>query len=233
MSEAHARSIAEGKLNVEDVDLAAPVRRKLTKQIERHEADVARMPVVDNGRHVQTNDEEDPMSKEDVDRIEKQISRLTEAVAALAKPHHPPAAHAGAGANAGANAGAPPLANGDEEALYQRFKQRLSEEAPAILKLLTHSPELEVVVQRKTVSVDSSSVKGRVGKLIAGGWFKEPRTFSAVRGELKRTGPDINNKTLANAFADYVADGFLTEESDNTFLEVAGMKRRLKEVESQ
>lgn len=119
-------------------------------------------------------------------------------------------------------------AMGDEEALYQRFKERLIAEAPGLLKVITAQPEIEVKVERKTLQIDGASTIGRTARLLAQGFFREPQTSSAVRKELARTGPDTNNKTLSLALAKLVRDGFLTDEQAG-FREVPKMKVRIKE----
>lgn len=112
----------------------------------------------------------------------------------------------------------------DNERLYQAIKARLIEEAPGVLKVLTIRPELEVTVQRRVVEMDGTSLKGRVARLIHGGFFSDPRTQSAARAELKRTGPDVNTGNLSRSFSEFVRDGFLTDEGASGYQAVAGMK---------
>jgi hypothetical protein len=151
--------------------------------------------------------------------------------AAIAKNLGPLLGQAGAPAAIAAAPG-PAVVNGaiDEEARYQRFRARLLEEGPALVKIATTRPELQVEVERRQIVLDGASLKGRVGRLIAQGFFKDSQTFSATRAELKRTGPDVNNKSLSNVFSEYVRLGFLTDEG-NGYRAVEGMKARLVEVE--
>lgn len=107
---------------------------------------------------------------------------------------------------------------------YEEIKRRLMEEAPGIIKLLATKPEIEVTVQRQTVQMDGSSLKGRIARLIANGFYREGATQSRTRSELARTGPDVNSGNLSRALSDLVAQGFLTDEGRAGYKEVNGMK---------
>lgn len=104
------------------------------------------------------------------------------------------------------------------EQLYRQFKNRLIEECaidPTLLHLLTTRPELVVEVERKELTLDGSTLRGRVARLIAGGWFDETRATAATRKELARTGSDPSgNNNLATALSQYRIDGFLVSEGD-------------------
>ena len=89
-------------------------------------------------------------------------------------------------------------------------------------------PELEVRVERKVITADENSLKGRLAKLLAAGYFAQPKTPGTIRGELKRTGPDANPANIGRACDDYVALGFLTDESSG-YVAVDGMKVNILE----
>lgn len=104
------------------------------------------------------------------------------------------------------------------EALYRKFKARLIEEAkddPILVKLLTTMPaEIIVMFEPRVVTMDGTSLKGRLAKLIATGFFDTPKAQGAARSELKRTGSEPNSGNLSTAVNDFVKDGFLTREGD-------------------
>jgi hypothetical protein len=81
-----------------------------------------------------------------------------------------------------------PALGGEE--LYEQIKARLSAEAPQILKVLATRPELDVTVQRVTVELDGATPQGRIARLIADGFFAEPRAPGQVQAELARRGKD-------------------------------------------
>ena len=124
----------------------------------------------------------------------------------------------------------PPTAGaiGDADALYEDFKRRLLAE-PAVLRVLSMKPELIVEVERKTVTVDGTSVKGRVAKLLASGFFKTAQGQGDTRTALRRTGPDINTGTLSKVFAELLADGFLEKYGATKYVEVPDMKVNIVE----
>jgi hypothetical protein len=78
----------------------------------------------------------------------------------------------------------------DFEDFYQRTKQRLAKEAPAILKTIATKPHLDVEVQLETIEVDGGTTRGRIARLIASRWLDEPKTANAVQSELARLGKD-------------------------------------------
>ena len=102
------------------------------------------------------------------------------------------------------------------ERLYQMFKARFIDEArldPILLQLMTVRPEIVVEVEPRIVTLEGSTQKGRIARLIAAGWFKEPRKVGTVRQELARTGPDPGGGgTLGDNLAALQRDGFLVFE---------------------
>lgn len=114
------------------------------------------------------------------------------------------------------------------DALYEDFKRRLLAE-PAVLRVLSMKPEMIVEVERKTVTVDGTSVKGRVAKLLASGFFKTAQGQGDTRTALRRTGPDINTGTLSKVFAELLADGFLEKYGATKYVEVPDMKVNIVE----
>lgn len=106
----------------------------------------------------------------------------------------------------------------DEEAMYQRFRARFIDDAqadPVLLKLIMVQPELIVGYERKAESIDTTSLRGRIAKLIALGFLKTDRTTQAIRSELMRTGGEPNSGRLGQELAALRAAGFLTREGDH------------------
>lgn len=115
----------------------------------------------------------------------------------------------------------------DFEALYQKIMRRLLEQLrvdPIFLRLLAAQPEVVVEIEPRQVTVDGSSLKGRIARLIVAGFFKEIRKAGQVYSELKRTGTEPNSGNVSKALADFVADGLLTREGTEGFLVAPGLK---------
>lgn len=138
------------------------------------------------------------------------------ALQAMPTPQSPPPAVA-----------APPAlspATNEEEALYQRFKARLIKESPHILRVLATQPELEVVVEKQVIQIDGASLRGRLARLLADGWFDEPKTGQATFNELERKGAAIAKPSVYKE-CDKLADmGFLTVEGKAGYLAVKEAK---------
>lgn len=118
------------------------------------------------------------------------------------------------------------------EDIYQHIKSRLIDECridPLLLHLLTQRPEIVVEVEPRVVSIGGASLRGRIARLMATGWFSELRKQGAVRSELARTGSDVNSGNLSTAINEFVRDGFLTRESDGYRL-APGIKVTEREV---
>jgi hypothetical protein len=116
-----------------------------------------------------------------------------------------------------------------EEALYQRFKARLIAELPSdpvVMQVVCSKPELRVEVERQVVTIDGSTLRGRIARLIADGWFDQPRTTGDLVAELGRRGYDggqtinINVGKEMKAFSEM---GFFTREN-KWYTLAAGMK---------
>jgi hypothetical protein len=112
----------------------------------------------------------------------------------------------------------------DIEFAYEQIVARLKREAPALLKVLAIKPEIEITVERRTISIDGSSLKGRIAQLIAEGFFDGGKSQSNARTELKRRGSEPNFGTLSREMASLHKDGFLVRESDDSYHAVEGMR---------
>lgn len=107
------------------------------------------------------------------------------------------------------------LDTSDKEALYQAFKRRLIDECavdPILLHLLTARPEIVVEVEPRTMTLEGSTLKGRLARLMAAKWFTDTRLTGQVKAELMRTGTEPNGGNLSTALSDFVRDGFLTRD---------------------
>jgi hypothetical protein len=127
-----------------------------------------------------------------------------------------------------------PHLNGDAEAVYQAIKARLLTDAkydPVLLNVLAKRSDIVVEIEPVTVTVDGSTVKGRVARLIAQGWFRENvRAVGDVRKELARTGSDPGGGgALGILLGNLVKDGLLTREG-NGFLIAPGVKATEREL---
>lgn len=59
---------------------------------------------------------------------------------------------------------------------------------PEVIELLRSTPVLRQTIRRPVLSLDESNMKGRLGRLIADGFFQQPRSVVDVQKELKRRG---------------------------------------------
>lgn len=150
------------------------------------------------------------------------VGAQTAPASALDRPHQP--LNADQKAETERIAAAASTSGGqDFEALYARIKRRLIDEArvdPVLLHLLTKgSPEMVVHIEPRIEEVTATTLRGRVARLMAAGWFAGARATSAVRKELARTGTDPGGGgTLGDVLSKYVVDGFLTRDGDGYLL---------------
>lgn len=160
---------------------------------------------------------EDPAVKESEARaLRDENAALMRRIAALEAGTTPPAA-------------AVPGAPLDMDAIIGAVKAACQND-PGLLHLLTRKPEVVVTIARPIVEIDGGSLKGRIVRLLADGFFDGGATNSGTRSALKRTGPDTNNANIGRILSDLQRDGFLTLEAGNEFKAVPGMKVRIKEA---
>jgi hypothetical protein len=113
---------------------------------------------------------------------------------------------------------------GDEEELYQRFKVRLMQEAPTLIKLLTLKTEIEVLVERRVIMVDGQSLRGRLAKLIADNFFDVGRTNRDAVKELGRTGKSAHDSNVLREIRELISMGFLHRTPGDRFQAVSDAK---------
>lgn len=129
-----------------------------------------------------------------------------------------------------------PIVTGTKEKLFEEFKAWLLSdlrEDPIFVQLLAARPELEVQLTPRRLVWSADTLKGRIGRLMASGWFSTPKTVGACRSELKRTGPDPGGGgNLSTALNDCVKDGFLTRDGE-AFILAPDVKITEREVVSE
>ncbi len=81
---------------------------------------------------------------------------------------------------------------------------------PVLIRLALEKPAMEVKITQKVISINGSTVKGKMARLIHEGWFKERRSQAEIRAELIRRGMGPNT---GGGFTDplnqLVQEGFL------------------------
>lgn len=116
------------------------------------------------------------------------------------------------------------------DALYDQFKRRLIEDAPAIIRVMADRPSVEVTIRRPVLEFDEHSMKWRLTRLLAEGFFStEPKSCSQIRTALKRVGPDANTANIGRTMDDLVKAGVFTDEGSG-YRAVPGLKPVIKEA---
>lgn len=114
-----------------------------------------------------------------------------------------------------AMAGAPADCDGISiDQLYNQFKTRLQQDAPALIRLMVSKPEIKVEIERPELRLTAGRLDGKIGALIVGGFFNQPRPNEDIHKELKRRGISYDNRTFSRAMSDLAAAGALTIEAE-------------------
>lgn len=122
-----------------------------------------------------------------------------------------------------------PVANIEEEDLYQRLKTRLIKEAPFLIRVLNETVGIDVRELRQTIDVDGKSLRGRVALLILRGFFDQITSANAAYNEFKRVGFSIAKPTVYSECNKLTEMGFLTKEKDG-YQAVAAMKSSIRKA---
>jgi hypothetical protein len=166
----------------------------------------------------------------DTDTPTKQATKTSADIPRLVKPGNGTPAE-GLPANI-----APALRDPDTlEWLFRQFRNRMIDslrEDPIFLQLLANQPELVVEITPKLVTLEGSTLKGRVGKLIAAGFFEGGKRHGEARTELTRTGSEPNSGQLSTLFSEFVRDGFLEKTPGDRYIKSPGLKVTEKRLEA-
>lgn len=111
------------------------------------------------------------------------------------------------------------IAQEDLDRLYSYCERRFIEAChtdPSLLALaLAQSSILEVTMAPpRRISVDGTTARGRIARMLHDGWFDVQRSAGGTRTELARTGADVNGSNLKVILDDMKRDGFLVEEQN-------------------
>lgn len=112
----------------------------------------------------------------------------------------------------------------ETDALYNQIKKRLIAEAPQILKVLATKPAIVVEITPRVVTIEGSSLKGRLARLIAKGGLETSREATDIRKELQLTGGEIHPSNMSKALAEFVLDGFLSKVGNSKYKRVEDVK---------
>lgn len=111
----------------------------------------------------------------------------------------------------------------ETDSLYEDFKARLLRDAPALLRVLSDVPELEVKIERRVIEASGDTLRGRLALLIRDRFFDEAKTANTAYNELQRRGFKTAKPNVYREADNLSALGFLTKE-DGGYRAVAEMK---------
>lgn len=184
-------------------------------------------PIAQEARldHPIREEKEEPMNEDQFDAMMTGFARLENAIrasrqlpAVLEERLSPPADSAATPLSGPSVNDASRM---DENVLYQRIKQRLMDEAPAVWKVLAErGHEVVVGYERPTVTVDGKSLRGRIALLLAEGEMDKPTGVTPIWDRVSERGEKVERVQVAaelNAMAD---DGLLvrSQAADRTKL---------------
>lgn len=197
-----AKRIALGKLSVDDV---SPPRGRKSQPAERKSS--RRKPAPPKPVPVEEEPEMTP----------KQMDQLADKIAGRLQPFtaSPPRTAASDGS---------PV---DEEALYQRFKQRLANDAPELLRVIAERSEIEIEYARPIVTADASTREGKIILLVAEGFFEAGRRCGEIRSEMKRRWADPGVIKAEN-LAKLRAQEFLQLAPGDRYVETEDARDRIR-----
>jgi hypothetical protein len=116
------------------------------------------------------------------------------------------------------------------EMVYAYIVKRASKD-PGVLQLIHRSPEMQVKTERPVLTIDGSTLQGRMCQLITEGFFKQPQSAKAATAEAVRRGwchPKTPFMRVQDPLDKISGMGFLTREADG-YLVVSGVKINMVE----
>jgi hypothetical protein len=171
---------------------------------------------------------EDTVNETEARQLREENARLKERIAALEFQLPAQIRERAAVARTAPRVEASPADLGDVDALYAEFKRRLLVE-PAVLRVLSLKPTIDVETKRETVRVDGTSWLGRVAGLVADGFFDSPQRSGVAYREAVRRGATGIAARADEACKKLLAMGFLTRE-DEGYKAVKGMQVNIVET---
>jgi hypothetical protein len=111
----------------------------------------------------------------------------------------------------------PPLPMTSALEFYEAFKARILVDVDVlgvIAKIAATRPEIIVEITPRVQTLKGDSLYGRLGRLIAEGYFDQPQLARDTNKELDRTGGMVHSGNLSKAFTKFVQEGFLVRSGD-------------------
>lgn len=99
-----------------------------------------------------------------------------------------------------------------------------------LLEVLRRQPELRIKTETRTIEATDEDLQGRIGILIAEGFFDEGATAYSAWVELEKRQWKHDRRTVERAVANLATQGFLRKEGRGGYVVVSGMKRNVVKV---
>lgn len=197
-----------------DIEVEPPPH--VTKAEEEYSARFGGRPGIDNvQREAHVTENEARALRKENDGLKSRVAELEAQLAAKARPRAPGGKRDKEEPATPATMAAMDRAffadEGLDETLYQAIKARLLRE-PKILQLLAVKPELRVAVERPVIDLEGDTLRGRLARLLADGFFKEPATGHRAFQEMERRAFRTSKPNVYKELDKLAELGFLTKE---------------------
>lgn len=113
---------------------------------------------------------------------------------------------------------------------WPAIRAQILNDEQVLTKIATIRPEIVVETAPRVQTLDGSSLKGRLAKLIAAGFFDEPIKAGVANKELNRTGGSVHPANLGRALNDFVLDGYVTRENGDQYQKARALKITAREL---
>lgn len=125
-----------------------------------------------------------------------------------------------------------PAAIGLPDDWLQQVRTKLLSDPAVIAHIAATRPKLIVEVTPRVVKIDGTTSRGRIARLIATGFFDNPKRQGDCRTELARTGTDVNGGQVSTLFSEFVRDGFLQRHGNDRYIKAPDLVATVEELQA-
>lgn len=117
--------------------------------------------------------------------------------------------------------------------MVRGIKRRLGtdpELQAVLLQVQAARPEIVVQITPRVITIDGSTPRGRLARVIANGFLDVGRKSGEIRAEINQTGSEIVPSRMSEYLADFVTQGFLARTPGDRYIRSAGLKVSTREL---
>jgi len=116
------------------------------------------------------------------------------------------------------------------DALYATIRNRLLNDVPVLQRIQQLAPEIVVELTPRVITIEGSSPRGRLARVVAQGFCNAGKKNGEIREEINRSGSEIVSSRMSEYLDEFVTQGYLCRTEGGRYQKAPGLKVSTREL---